>query len=206
MSYTSTKERLRQVRQRLQAETLLPVLPILLPVEGIAGNSVSQVVAQPSVTDVTDVTDKRISHDDCDKKNNTYATASAAVETCIIFSDVLPIACAKKSGNIGNTGNAQVVELLPVEAKEPVTAVTETGNKIVTYAAEAGLNPHSDDPYRFLGYIVTQRQMNKLLDRGRREGFGVQGSAQTNEWPCDWRIVRVWSLEEGYAAGKVVEE
>ena len=129
MSYSTTKERLRKAQERLtQSPAVLPVLPVMLPVDVVTGNTVLQVVEQPLVTDVTDVTYKVISHDGCREKNITSGHSGNAVDAYNIFFSVQSQACAENTGNIGNTDNAQVVDVLPVGDETPVTSVTSTGN------------------------------------------------------------------------------
>lgn len=94
----------------------------------------------------------------------------------------------------------QAIESIPVfrtRQAAPVVLAKET-----TPAAEpALLNIYEDEPSLYLGRIITQREMNILLDRGRCEGFGIQGEWQSDDYPCDWKVVKVWDLAAGYTAG-----
>lgn len=197
MSYAATKERLRQAQERRQQATLLPVLPILLPVESATGNSVLQVVEPTSVTDVTDVTDKSISHDDCNKKNIISDQPNGTAETYNNFF-LFPFGVhTKKTGNTGNIGNTQVVEALPIMVETPVTPVTEIGNKPVTDPPPIA-EPTDPAPLdagqlayykQFVGKIVSDAQMTGLYLAAHRNGFKLTSEAQGAWWQeCDYKV------------------
>lgn len=188
MSYRAAKDRLRQAQQRVQSPDLLPVLPVVLPVEEVTGNTFLQVVAEPLVTDVTDVTDKRISHDDCEKKYITSEHPEHAVGTYNIFSSVQSLACTANAGNIGNIGNTQVVEALPIGDDAPVTPVTNTGNTRSAahrYATDLGLKVRRDHPSKFLHTVVSDDDCFMLYMRAHKFGATMTTQALAERQPCD---------------------
>ena len=213
MSYSTTKERLRKAQERLtQSPAVLPVLPVMLPVDVVTGNTVLQVVEQPLVTDVTDVTYKVISHDGCREKNITSGHSGNAVEAYNIFFSVQSQACAENTGNIGNTGNAQVVDVLPVGDETPVTSVTSTGNtpgasgdftltfdetdhrpaKAHCRATDLGLNIRKDHPSKFLRTVVGDDDCMILYYRAHKFGATMTTQPLAERQPCDHLVTGYW--------------
>lgn len=84
---------------------------------------------------------------------------------------------------------------------ELLTQPAETVSKVDTAAPGQHLDARTAPPEAFLGRVISQTDMDVLLERGRAEGFGMQGQWQSEEYPCDWRVVRVWDLAAGYEAG-----
>ncbi len=100
-----------------------------------------------------------------------------------------------KTGNAGTLGDSQVVERVPGTGNNRERKQGQTGN-VGTETENTPQNvPQPDaqtaDPTLFLDQIITQPQMDTLQARGRAEGFGVWGQWMTDEWPCEWRVVKV---------------
>lgn len=94
----------------------------------------------------------------------------------------------------------QGIESIPVFRTRQALPLPLAKEAAATVEAEP-LNIYEDEPSLYLGRIITQREMNILLDRGRCEGFGIQGEWQSDDYPCDWKVVKVWDLAAGYTAG-----
>jgi hypothetical protein len=114
----------------------------------------------------------------------------------------------KIKGKRGDDFDRIVGLLKPVKAAviEALTPVETSSIDLVSPSPIAIETPSAPvDPRSLLGQVISQAQMDELLDRGLVEGFGVQGEWQSDEYPCEWKLVRVWDLPTGYNGDKLPE-